>query len=55
MPGITRVRRVNGRSELGFSTWVDMDIEYPENWSVWLDMKLPALTIGAVMSGRGAY
>ena len=36
-------------------TWVEMDIEYIENWTLWLDMKLLARTIPAVLSGKGAY
>jgi exopolysaccharide biosynthesis polyprenyl glycosylphosphotransferase len=54
-PGITCIWQVNGRSELDFETWVDMDIEYIENWSLWLDLKLLARTVPAVLSGEGAY
>lgn len=54
-PGITCIWQVSGRSELDFETWVKMDIEYIENWSLWLDLKLLARTIPAVISGRGAY
>lgn len=54
-PGITCIWQVNGRSELDYETWIRMDIEYIENWSLWLDVKLLAQTIPAVLSGRGAY
>ncbi len=54
-PGITCIWQVSGRSELDFQTWVTMDIEYVEEWSLWLDLKLLAKTIQAVLSGRGAY
>jgi len=54
-PGITCIWQVSGRSELDFDTWVTLDLEYIDTWSVWLDVKLLARTIPAVLSGRGAY
>lgn len=53
--GITCIWQVSGRCELDFETWVKMDIEYIRNWSLWLDLKLLAKTLPAVLSGRGAY
>lgn len=54
-PGLTCIWQVSGRSELDFETWMDLDMEYIENWSLWLDVKLLARTIPAVLSCRGAY
>lgn len=54
-PGITCIWQVSGRSELDFETWVRMDIEYIQKWSLWLDLKLLARTIPAVLSGEGAF
>ncbi len=54
-PGVTCIWQVSGRSELDFETWVRMDIEYIEKWSLWFDLELLARTISAVLSGRGAY
>ena len=54
-PGITCIWQVSGRSDLDFETWVSMDIEYIESWSLWLDLKLLARTVPAVLSGEGAY
>jgi lipopolysaccharide/colanic/teichoic acid biosynthesis glycosyltransferase len=54
-PGMTCIWQVSGRSELDYDTWVAMDLEYIEDWSLWLDLKLLARTIPAVLSGRGAY
>ena len=54
-PGMTCIWQVSGRSELDFETWVRMDIEYIEKWSLWFDVKLLARTVPAVLSGRGAY
>jgi exopolysaccharide biosynthesis polyprenyl glycosylphosphotransferase len=54
-PGITCIWQVSGRSEIPFDKWVDMDIEYIDNQSLWLDFKILLKTIPAVLSGRGAY
>ena len=54
-PGITCIWQVSGRSDLDFQTWVDMDLEYIDNWSLRLDLKLLAKTLPAVITGRGAY
>lgn len=54
-PGLTCIWQVSGRTLIPFDRWVQMDIEYIENQSLWLDLKLMLLTIPAVISGRGAY
>ncbi|MGD8239519.1 MAG: sugar transferase [Armatimonadota bacterium] len=54
-PGLTCIWQVSGRSHVSFDRWVRMDIEYIENQSIWLDLKLLLRTIPAVLSGRGAY
>ena len=53
--GITCIWQVSGRSEIQFDEWVRMDIEYQRKRSLWFDIKLLFRTIGAVVSGRGAY
>ena len=54
-PGLTCIWQVSGRSHVSFDRWVEMDIEYIENRSIWLDIRLLLRTIPAVFSGRGAY
>jgi lipopolysaccharide/colanic/teichoic acid biosynthesis glycosyltransferase len=54
-PGITGIWQVSGRSDLDFATWIALDIEYLDTWSNALDLKLLTRTVGAVLSGRGAY
>jgi exopolysaccharide biosynthesis polyprenyl glycosylphosphotransferase len=54
-PGITCIWQVSGRSDIPFERWVEMDVEYIQNRSLLLDLKLLLLTIPAVLSGRGAY
>jgi lipopolysaccharide/colanic/teichoic acid biosynthesis glycosyltransferase len=54
-PGVTCIWQVSGRSDLDFDTWVEMDIDYIRRWSLRLDFAILARTLGAVLSGRGAY
>ena len=54
-PGVTCIWQVSGRSDIDFQTWIDMDLEYIETWSLLLDLKLLMRTVPAVVTGRGAY
>jgi exopolysaccharide biosynthesis polyprenyl glycosylphosphotransferase len=54
-PGLTCLWQVNGRSNVEYHRWMKYDLEYIDNWSLWLDTKLLLRTIPAVMSGKGAY
>jgi exopolysaccharide biosynthesis polyprenyl glycosylphosphotransferase len=54
-PGITCLWQVRGRSELSFKEWVDLDLEYIDNWSLWLDIKILFMTIPAVLFRKGAW
>jgi exopolysaccharide biosynthesis polyprenyl glycosylphosphotransferase len=54
-PGLTCLWQVQGRSDIPFASWMRMDLEYVDRWSLWLDTKLLILTIPAVLTGRGAY
>ncbi len=54
-PGITCLWQVQGRSTVEYGKWMTLDLEYVDNWSIWLDTKLLLRTIPAVLSGRGAY
>jgi len=54
-PGITCLWQVSGRSCIGFDEWMRLDIQYIQNRSFLLDLKILAMTIPAVLSGRGAY
>ncbi len=55
-PGITCLWQINGRANISdFDEWVKMDLEYIDNWSLWLDFKILLKTVPAVLSRRGAY
>lgn len=53
-PGLTCLWQISGRSDLPFSKWLELDLEYIENWSLGLDFKILFKTIPAVMKGGGA-
>jgi len=54
-PGVTCIWQVSGRSDVDFDTWIDMDIEYIQEWSLRMDLMLLVKTLPAVITGRGAY
>jgi len=54
MPGITCLWQISGRNDVSFEQWMEMDREYIEKWSLWLDLKILLKTIPVVMMGRGA-
>ena len=53
-PGITCLWQVNGRNSLPFETWMELDMQYIDKWSLWLDLKILARTVPAVLRGTGA-
>jgi lipopolysaccharide/colanic/teichoic acid biosynthesis glycosyltransferase len=54
-PGITCTWQVSGRSNLDFDRWMALDLEYIDNWTLWLDVRLMIQTIPAVLRGTGAH
>lgn len=53
-PGITCLWQVMGRSGIPFDQWMLLDLEYLDEWSLWLDFKILAKTVPAVLRGEGA-
>jgi lipopolysaccharide/colanic/teichoic acid biosynthesis glycosyltransferase len=39
-PGITGLWQVSGRSTLSFREMIELDLQYVESWSIWLDVKI---------------
>ncbi|HZR19611.1 MAG TPA: sugar transferase [Verrucomicrobiae bacterium] len=54
-PGLTCLWQVSGRNRVkDFKDWVRLDLEYIDNWSLWLDLKIICRTLPVVLSGAGA-
>ena len=53
-PGITCLWQVNGRNSIGFEEWMELDLQYIDKWSIWLDLKILVRTVPAVWRGTGA-
>jgi exopolysaccharide biosynthesis polyprenyl glycosylphosphotransferase len=54
-PGLTCLWVVQGRNHVKFDRWMQLDMDYIDNWSLWLDIKILLRSIPIVLSGRGAY
>jgi lipopolysaccharide/colanic/teichoic acid biosynthesis glycosyltransferase len=54
-PGLTCLWQISGRNKISdFRDWVRLDLEYIDNWSFWLDLKILWLTVPVVFTGSGA-
>jgi exopolysaccharide biosynthesis polyprenyl glycosylphosphotransferase len=55
-PGLTCLWQISGRSDkIDFREWMRLDLQYLDNWSIWLDLLIVLRTIPVVLIGRGAY
>ena len=54
LPGMTGLWQVEARQDPSFDSYISLDTAYVENWSLWLDMKILARTVGVVLSGTGS-
>jgi exopolysaccharide biosynthesis polyprenyl glycosylphosphotransferase len=54
-PGLTCLWQISGRNDIqDFDRWMQLDLQYIDNWSPTLDLKILLRTIPAVLSGKGA-
>ena len=54
-PGLTCLWQISGRNNVkDFKDWVRLDLEYIDNWSLWLDLKILWRTVPIVLVGTGA-
>jgi exopolysaccharide biosynthesis polyprenyl glycosylphosphotransferase len=54
-PGLTCTWQVSGRNNVAdFTDWVRLDLEYIDNWSLWLDVKILCRTVPVVLFAKGA-
>lgn len=54
-PGITCTWQVSGRSDLSFDDWINLDLQYVDNWTFATDLRILLQTVATVWRGRGAY
>jgi len=55
IPGITGLQQVSGRSDVDFKRWVELDLQYIAEQSLWKDIQILLKTIPAVIWSKGAY
>jgi len=55
IPGLTCIWQVSGRGDIPFDEQVELDVQYIESQSLWVDIKILLSTIPAVLLGKGAY
>ncbi len=53
-PGITCLWQISGRSDISFYQWIEMDLDYIDNWSLSLDIRILLKTIPVVLTAKGA-
>ena len=53
-PGLTCLWAIRGRDQVDFDSWMQMDLEYIDNWSLLLDLRILVLTVPVVVAGSGA-
>jgi exopolysaccharide biosynthesis polyprenyl glycosylphosphotransferase len=53
-PGITCVWQISGRNNIDFDRWMELDLAYIDDWSLWSDLHICLKTIPAVLGARGA-
>ncbi len=55
VPGLTCIWQISGRGDLPFDRQVELDVQYIQSQSLWLDLVILLKTIPAVLTARGAY
>ncbi|GAO03659.1 galactosyl transferase CpsE [Anaeromyxobacter sp. PSR-1] len=53
-PGITCIWQISGRNDIDFDRWMELDLQYIDEWSLWNDVRICLKTIPAVLGARGA-
>jgi exopolysaccharide biosynthesis polyprenyl glycosylphosphotransferase len=54
LPGITGLWQVEARQDPSFDNYISLDTAYVENWTLMLDLRIMARTVGVVLAGTGA-
>jgi exopolysaccharide biosynthesis polyprenyl glycosylphosphotransferase len=53
-PGLTCIWQANGRHNIAFDEWMELDVQYVDQWSLGLDFEIMMKTVPAVLRGTGA-
>lgn len=53
-PGLTGLWQVSGRNQVDFDEWMQLDLQYIDTWSLWLDIKILLKTVPTVLFHKGA-
>jgi lipopolysaccharide/colanic/teichoic acid biosynthesis glycosyltransferase len=53
LPGMTGLWQVSGRSRVSVVEMLELDLQYVEDWSLWLDLRILVRTLPAMLSKRG--
>lgn len=54
-PGLSCLWQIEGRNDLSYAKRIDLDVEYVNRRTLWLDLLIVAKTVPAMLHGRGAY
>lgn len=54
-PGLTCYWQISGRADVSWEEWVELDLDYIQDMSLWTDIKIIAKTFGVVLRGTGSY
>lgn len=54
-PGLTCYWQISGRANIGWEQWVELDLDYIQNMSLWTDIKMIVKTVPALFTSDGAY
>ncbi|HET8733492.1 MAG TPA: sugar transferase, partial [Anaeromyxobacteraceae bacterium] len=54
-PGITCIWQISGRNQIDFDRWMELDLQYIDQWSLANDLRIFLKTIPAVLGARGAH
>lgn len=54
-PGLTCYWQCSGRNNISFDEWIELDLKYIKEASLWVDFKIMCKTVTSVISGDGAY
>lgn len=54
-PGLSCYWQISGRSNVSWEDWVELDLDYIQDMSIWTDIKIIAKTFGVVFKGTGSY